>query len=102
MLNNRFGGRPPSRCLNSDGDTRAVNKIFELTRDNIIAERVDGDEKLLDQSQSFNRGTVLTIIRGSHHWGTAKGIEYCTVEINGKYFNIPARVLANSIMPKRS
>ena len=79
-----------------------MSNIFELTRDNIIAEQVDADENLLDQSQTFDRGTVLTIIGGSHPWGNVKGLEYCTVQIGGKYFNIPARVLANSITPKRS
>jgi hypothetical protein len=44
----------------------------------------------------------LTIIRPAHPWGIAKEIEYCTVEIGGSYFNIPARVLANSITPKCS
>jgi hypothetical protein len=79
-----------------------LNNIFELTRDNIIGEHVDAEEKLLDQSQTFNRGTELTIIRPAHPWGIAKKIEYCTVEIGGSYFNIPARVLANSITPKCS
>jgi hypothetical protein len=79
-----------------------VNEIFELTRDNIIAEHVDAEEKLLDQSQKFNRGTVLIIVRGPHAWGSMKEIEYCTVQIGGKYFNIPARVLANSVKPKHS
>ena len=79
-----------------------MNKVFELTRDNIIAEHVDADEKFLDQSRTFNSGTILTIIRDAHPWGIVKGIEYCTVQIGGKYFNIPAQVLANSIMPKRS
>ena len=79
-----------------------MGKVYELTRDNIIAEHVDADEKLLDPPQKFNRGTELTIVRGSHPWGTAKGIEYCTVQIGSEYFNVPARVLANSIMPKRS
>jgi hypothetical protein len=80
-----------------------VNKIYELTRDNIIAEPVDVDENLLlDEPQTFNSGTELTMIRAAHPWGMAKGIEYCTVQIGGKYFNIPARVLANSVTPKRS
>jgi hypothetical protein len=79
-----------------------VNEIFELTRDNIIAEHVDAEEKLLDQSQKFNRGTVLTIVRGPHAWGKMKEINYCTVQIGGKYFNIPALVLANSVKPKHS
>jgi hypothetical protein len=79
-----------------------MNKIFMLTRDNIIGEQVDADEKSVDRSKTFNRGTVLTVIRPAHPWGIVKGIEYCTVQIGGKYFNIPAPVLANSIMPKRS
>jgi len=79
-----------------------VNNIFELRRDYIIAEQVDADEKPLDQSQKFDRGTVLTVIRPSHAWGNVKGLEYCTVQIGGKYFNILAQVLANSIMPKHS
>ena len=79
-----------------------MNKIFTLTRDNIIAEHIDADEKSLGQSLTFNRGTVLTIIRPSHSWGIARGIEYCTVQIGGKYFNIPARILENSITPKRT
>ena len=79
-----------------------MNNIYELTRDNIIAEQVDADEKSLDHSRTFNRGTVLTVIRPAHPWGIVKGIEYCTVQIGGKYFNIAALVLAKSIMPKRS
>ena len=79
-----------------------MNQIFELTRDNIGAEQVDPDEKLLDKSQNFNRGTILTIIRDAHPWGHVKEINYCTVQIGGKYFNIPALVLANSVKPKRS
>ena len=71
-------------------------------RGNIIGEHVDADEKLLDHSQKFSTGTVLTIIRPAHAWGGVKGIDYCTVQIGGKYFNIPALVLAKSIMPKRS
>jgi hypothetical protein len=79
-----------------------VNENFELTRDNIIGELVDAHENLLDESQTFDSGAELTIIRGPHPWGTAKGIEYCTVQIGGKHFNIPARLLASSIKPKRS
>ena len=60
---------------------RPVNEIFELTRDNIGAEQVDPDEKLLEKSQNFNRGTILTIVRGAHPWGNVKGLEYCTVQI---------------------
>jgi hypothetical protein len=56
----------------------------------------------LDQSRTFNRGTELTIVRGSHRWGNMKEIEYCTVQIGDQYFNMPARVLANSIRLKRS
>jgi len=78
-----------------------VNNLFELTRDNIVAECVDADERPLHQSQKFNRGTVLTIIRGAHSWGNIEGLEYSTVQIDGKYYNVPARLLANSIMPKR-
>ena len=79
-----------------------MDKLFTLTRDNIIGEQVDPNEKPLDRSKTFNRGTVLTVILPAHPWGIVKGIEYCTVQIGGKYFNIPAPVLANSIMPKRS
>lgn len=79
-----------------------MDKIFTLTRDNIIAEQVDADEKLFDRSEKFNSGTVLTIIRPAHLWGNVKGLEYCTVQIGGKYFNILARVLQESIIPKRS
>ena len=79
-----------------------MNEIFELTRGNIIGEHVDSDEKFLDHSSKFDSGTMLTVIRPAHAWGKVKGIEYCTVQIGGKYFNIPARVLANSIKPKRS
>ena len=75
---------------------------YELTRDRIIGERVDSDEELLDEFGTFDHGTVLTIIRPAHSWGIVKELEYCTVEIDGKYLNIPARVLANSIMPRRS
>jgi len=78
-----------------------VNDVFKLTRGNIIGEHVDDAEKLLDHSQKFNSGTLLTIIRPAHAWGNVKGLEYCTVQIGGKYFNIPALVLAKSIMPKR-
>jgi len=81
-----------------------MDKIFTLTRDNISAELVDVDEESLGQSLTFSRGTVLTIIRPAHAWGNVKGVEYCTVQIGGKYFNIPAPLLQNSItpMPKRS
>ena len=79
----------------------AVNNIYELTRDNIIAESVDADETVFDKSQHFNRGTVLTILRGPHSWRNIKELEYCTVEIGGKCFNIPALVLAKSIIHKR-
>ena len=79
-----------------------MDKIFTLTRDNIIAELVDADEKSLGQSLTFSRGTVLTIIRSAHPWGNVKGLEYCTVQIGGKYFNILARVLQESILPKHS
>ena len=79
-----------------------MDKLFTLTRDNIMAELVDADEKFLDHSQKFDRGTVLAIIRPAHPWGNTKGIEYCTVEIGGNYFNIPARVLALSIRPQGS
>ena len=78
-----------------------MDKIFTLTRDNIIAEQVDVDEKSLGQSLTFSRGTVLTIIRPAHRWGNVKGLDYCTVQIGGKYFNIPAPVLTSSIMPMR-
>jgi hypothetical protein len=79
-----------------------MDKLFTLTRDNIMAELVDADEKFLDHSQKFNRGTVLTIIRPAHAWGNTKGIEYYTVQIGANYFNIPARVLALSITPEGS
>jgi len=79
-----------------------MNKLFTLTRDNVIGELVNADEKSLDHSQKFNRGTLLTIVRPAHLWGNSKGIEYCTVEIGGSYFNIPARLLAFSIAPKHS
>jgi hypothetical protein len=78
-----------------------MDEIFTLTRDNIIGDQVDADEEPLDHSQKFNRGTVLMVIRAAHAWGNIKGLEYCTVQIGGKYFNIPARVLANSMRPKR-
>src|SRR5947207_59647 len=82
-------------------DKVPVNNIYELTRDHIIGERVDTDEKFLDHSQEFNSGTVLTVIRPAHPWGIVKGIEYCTVQIGDKYFNIPAPLLTKSILPKR-
>ena len=78
-----------------------MDKIFTLTRDNISAELVDVDEESLGQSLTFSRGTVLTIIRPAHAWGNVKGVEYCTVQIGGKYFNIPAPVLTSSIMAMR-
>ena len=80
-----------------------MDTIFTLTRDNIIAEQVDVDEKSLGQSVTFSRGTLLTMIRPAHAWGKVKGLEYCTVQIGGKYFNILARMLRDSIlqMPKR-
>ena len=77
-----------------------MNEIFELTRDNVIGEHVGIDEELLDNSEKFNSGTVLTIVRDAHSWGHVEGLEYCTVQIGGKYFNIAALVLAKSIMPK--
>ena len=76
--------------------------LYEFTRDNIIAEQVDADEQALHQSQKFNRGTELTVIRGAYPWGNIKGLEYSSVQVGNHYFNIPAPVLANSIMPKRS
>jgi len=79
-----------------------MDNIFTLTRDDVIAELVDSEEKSLDQSQKFARGTAFTLIRPAHSWGNVKGLQYCTVQIGGKYFNIPARVLANSMSPKRS
>lgn len=78
-----------------------MNEIFELTRDNIIGEHVGADEELLDKTEKFNSGTLLTIIRDAHPWGHVKGLEYCTVQIGGKYFNIAALVLAKSIKPMR-
>src|SRR6266513_2831329 len=82
--------------------SRSMDTIFTLTRDNIIAEQVDADEKSLGESLTFSRGTVLTMIRPAHAWGNVKGLEYCTVQIGGKYFNILARMLRDSIllMPK--
>jgi len=77
-------------------------KVYELTRDNIVAEHVDAEEKSLGESITLNRGTVLTIVRAAHLWGGMNAIEYCTVQIGGKYFNIPALVLAGSIISKRS
>ena len=74
-----------------------VNEIFELTRDNIIGEHVGIDEELLDRTEKFNSGT-----RQAHLWGHVKELEYCTVQIGGKYFNIAAQVLAKSIRPRRS
>jgi hypothetical protein len=79
-----------------------VNEIFELTRDNIFGEHVGIDEELLDKTEKFNSGTVLTIVRDAHPWGHVKELEYCTVQIGGKYFNIAAQVLAKSIRPRRS
>ena len=78
-----------------------MNEIFELTRDNIIGEHVGTDEEFLDRTEKFKRGTVLTIVRHAHPWGPVKEHEYYTVQIDGKYFNIAALVLAKSIMPKR-
>jgi hypothetical protein len=78
-----------------------MNKVYHLTRE-IQAELVDANEKSLGESQAFPRGTLLTIVRGSHPWGNIKGIEYCTVQIGGKYFTTLARVLANSFIPKGS
>jgi hypothetical protein len=43
-----------------------VNKIFELTRDNVIGELVGTDEQLLDKTEKFNSGTILTIVREAH------------------------------------
>ncbi len=77
-----------------------MDKIFTLTRDNISAELVDVDEESLGQSLTFSRGTVLTIIRPAHAWGNVKGVQYCTVQIGGKYFNILALVLQESVAPK--
>jgi hypothetical protein len=79
-----------------------MDNIFTLTRGEVIGELVDSEERSLDQSQTFESGTVLTVIRPAHPWGKVKGLEYCTVQIGGKYFNIPARVLAGSISPKGS
>jgi len=78
-----------------------VSNIFELTRDNIRAEHVDAEDRSLGESFTFNRGTELTIVREAHAWGSVKGIEYCTVQIGGRYFNIPEPVLRGSMMPKR-
>src|SRR6266478_8960461 len=95
--------QPSVQIPDARNTSRPMDKIFTLTRDNISAELVDVDEESLGQSLTFSRGTVLTIIRPAHAWGNVKGVEYCTVQIGGKYFNILARVLQESItpMPKR-
>ena len=78
-----------------------MNQIYKLTRE-ILAELVDADGKFLEETQTFHPGTLLTIVRGSHPWGIINTIEYCTVQIGGRYFNTPARVLTNSITPRSS
>ena len=91
--------QPSVQIPNARKTSHPMDKIFTLTRDNISAELVDADEKSLGQSLTFSRGTVLTITRPTHAWGNVKGLEYCTVQIGGKYFNILAKVLKDSIMP---
>jgi hypothetical protein len=51
---------------------------------------------------AFLRLTTVVLEGPAHHWGMPRRIEYCAVQIGGEYFNVPARVLVNSIMPKRS
>jgi hypothetical protein len=77
-----------------------VSTVYELTRD-VIAESVDAHEKSVGISITFHGGTPLTIVREAHRWGIVKGLDYCTVEIDGRHFNIAALVLENSIMLKR-
>ena len=73
-----------------------MNKIFELTRE-VIAECVDARETSLGVSITLDSGMALTIVQEAHPWGIVKGLDYCTVEIDGKCFNIAALVLENSI-----
>ena len=70
-------------------------KTYEFTRE-VLAEEIDTEEKFTGTTVTFNPGTRFTIIHEPHAWGITN-TEYCTIQVDGKLFNIYGRVLSASM-----
>jgi hypothetical protein len=70
-------------------------KTYDLTRQ-VLAEEIDTEENLTGTTERFNPGTRFTIIHEPHVWGITR-TEHCTVQVDGKLYNILARVLNASM-----
>ena len=69
--------------------------IYELTRQ-VLAEEIDMAEGNRGTTVTFDPGTRFTIIHGPHAWGITQ-TAHCTVQINGKHYNILWPVLRASM-----
>ena len=79
-----------------------MDQLYELTADNVWIQQVDRQESP-GPSRRVGRGTQFKIVRQRHHWGASK-IEFYTIEIEGKRYNIVAKALENfmreAVMPQ--
>jgi hypothetical protein len=70
-------------------------KTYELTR-HVLAEEIDAEENLMGTTATFNPGTRFLIIHEAHPWGITQAT-HCTVQVQGKLYNILGRVLNASM-----
>jgi hypothetical protein len=69
-------------------------KTYELTRQ-VLAEEIDTSENMTGTTVTLYPGTRFTIIHKPHAWGITQ-TAHCTVQVNGKLYNILAPVLSAS------
>ena len=73
-----------------------MDRLYELNADNVWLQEVDPEESPA-VSRSFGRGTQFRLFRQRHRWGPSK-IEFYTIEIQGKHYNVVAKALENFMM----
>jgi hypothetical protein len=70
-------------------------KTYEVTRQ-VRAEEIDTAENMTGTTVTFNPGTRFTLIHEPHAWGITQ-TAHCTVQVNGKLYNILGPVLSASM-----
>ena len=82
------------RCRVTDNvGIQPMDTLYELTADNVWLQEIDTEESPR-ASRSFGRGTQFRLFRQRHRRGPSK-IEFYTIEIQGKHYNVVAQALEN-------
>jgi hypothetical protein len=70
-------------------------RTYELARQ-VRAEEIDAEETPTGAEIAFNPGTRFVIIHELYPWGVTRP-EHCTIEVNGRIYNVHGRVLSASM-----